>query len=180
MKRYINLLPPEEQRQIALAQMTGSIFRFGLGLVVSLAALAVALLGAQFMFRRELGRVTADLAARTQALHELQTSTLRKDISTFNLDLKNFTTLAAGQQHWSDVLAEFAKLLPADLTLDTLTIDGGSGKVEVAGRGGTRRSVLQLRQNILGSRSFVNVNFPLKNLERANDTPWSYRFNLKK
>lgn len=178
MKRFINLLPPDEQRQIANIATNAQVLRFGLWLMVSFAVLIAALLAARFVLLRQMSSVAADLAAVTETLRTLETSQLRQDLERFNLDLRNFSALSKAQQQWSGVLEDFQKLLPADLTVDSFSLGTGE-KIEVAGRGGTRKSVLQLRQNILQSSSFVNVNFPLKNLERAVDAPWSYRFYVK-
>lgn len=181
MKRYINLLPPEEQKQIALLSKQGLVLRYCGALLISFAAFAAALFGAQFLLAEQLQSVEADLAARTQALHQLETAKVRGEVENFNRDLKNFTIMEKTQDHWSAIFGELAGVLPAGMTIDSIHVvpEGAAIKVAVAGRGGNRAAVLRLRENILLSELFFGVNFPLKNLERPQDTPWTYRFYAK-
>lgn len=179
MKRYINLLPPEEQKQIAASVRGAQLLSFGFLLLLSVAVLAAAIFAYQFWLRQELAAGAAEVRARTQALAELQSSQVQGEIREFNADLKNFSALAKTEGVLlGPVLLDMVRLLPADLTVDRISTSA-EGRIELAGRSGARASVLRLRQNILGSEKFVNVNFPLKNLEKPQDVNWSYRFYVK-
>lgn len=179
MKKSINLLPPAEQKEIKLLEASREVRDFGIWLVVSLAALAALLFVTRIFLSAELASVAGQQAASAAALENLQGGALRQEIELFNKDLANFKKLEEHETSLAPVLREFGRLLPPDLTLDSLNITRADGKVEVSGRGGTRTSVLRLRQLLLDSEYFENVNFPLANLERAGDTPWKYRFYIK-
>lgn len=179
MKKNINLLPPSEQRQIALAATNAEVVRFGAWLVASIAILAVLLLAAMAVLQARL-RVTADAVAgaRTQ-LQELEQSALRDEVDTLNRDLKNYQVLSGFGGGISESLRELGRIIPPDVTLDSVAVDPVAKRVEISGRSGIRTSSLQFRQNILQSEFFYGVNFPLKNLEKASETTWSYRFYFR-
>ena len=179
MKKYINLLPPEEQKQIAAAARGAQVLSFGFLILFSVAALAVVLFAYQFWLAAEFAAGESEVHARSRALSELQNSSVQSEIANFNADLKNFSALARTENAWGPALFEIVRVLPADLTVDKMSMNA-EGRVELSGRASARASVLQLRQNILGSEFFANVNFPLKNLEKARDGAWSYKFYVRK
>jgi len=179
MKRYINLLPPDEQKEITAAVAIARVSSFGFWLLVSVAVLAALLLAAGFTLTAQLRAANETVAASEDELAKFEQSQLREEVGVFNQDLRNFQTLAAGKTEYSEALREFASILPTELTLDRFAILE-DGRVEVMGRGATRTSALRLRQNVLGSPHFEGINFPLKNLEKARDGEWNYRFSVKK
>lgn len=178
MKKFINLLPPEEQRQIQLERANHQIIKFGIWLLASLLAMMAILLTDQLLLSQTLRTSTDQVAVQRQELQRIQGTSIQKEAETLNASLKNFQSLAKQDLKFSPYLIEFAKLLPHDVTIDTFAINRSTRKVEVTGRAGTRDSILELRQNILASEFFENINFPLDNLESARDVSWKYKFYI--
>lgn len=179
MKKNVNLLPPEEQEQIALEQSNFRIIKFGMWWVSSLLLLLVVLLASQFVLSQTAKSTDDQVAAQKLVLAAVERTAVLKQAESVNNTIANFQSLSAQDLRFSPFLIEFAKLLPVDVTIDTLIVSRSTKKVEVSGRAGTRESVLRLRENILGSKYFENVNFPLENLESARDVNWKYKFYLK-
>lgn len=179
MKHYINLLPPVEQQLLKVAETSAQVRDFGVLLGISLVVLSGFLFAAKIFLNEQLESSVAQLATETETLAWLESTSARKAVEALNLDLENFQLLEARAEKWSRVLIELARRLPADMTLDNLTIDRSSLRVEAAGRAGTRTSVLRFRETLLDSEYFANVNFPLSNLERSRNVPWQYRFQIK-
>lgn len=179
MKKFVNLLPPEEQKQLKLQELNRELLSFAFWLGLSFLVFIALLYAGRVFLRSELAATTQQVAAETTALTDLQEAGLPAEVEKFNLNLANFRTLTAKHETLAPVLLELAQLLPPDLTLSSLSLERKSRKVEIAGRAGSRKSVLILRRNLLTSPSFSNVNFPLSNLEKATDLPFSYRFYLK-
>ncbi len=181
MRKFINLLPPEEQKQNRLGELVNHLQEFGLWLVVSLLVLSTVLLAAQIFLRAEAELVAEEVRVKAEDLSKLKQDVLQVEFQNFQELLRNFQILRSAHRAWDDEVLELARLLPPEVTLDKFTInqEAASGKVEVAGRAGTREAVLQLRENLLQSEQFRNVNFPLQNLEKANNTSWKYKFYLK-
>lgn len=185
MKKYINLLPPSEQQAIRLADRQTKIITFGVWLVLSVVALSAGLFAGRMVFQAKLRVSVAEVVSARGELQQLRSSTLLSQVGQLNLDLQNFQILTGSKvlgSAPSEVLMEIGRILPADVTLDSLTLGGnpsGVKEVELAGRAGTRKSVLRLRENLVKSDRFSNVNFPLRNLEKSQDTQWKYKFYIR-
>lgn len=176
MKRLVNLLPPQEQKQIKLQEVQNQLLSFGIWLFLSFLVLAVLLFVGRFFLRTELRLVFDQVAAEARILSEIRKGGLRNEIEAFNHNLENFQLLQEKHENFSKILMELGRILPSDVTIDKLVINRNDKKIEISGRAGTRVSILKLRENILASPYFTNVNFPLANLERPTDVTWRYRF----
>lgn len=179
MKRYINLLPPEQQKNIRLARVNSQVLSFVIWLILSILIFATVLFASFLVLRQRLESLQGEIAEQTKTLEELKETSVRKEVEIFSSNLKNFDVLQKSQDGWSRVLEEIARGLPADMTIDTMSINRADRKVELSGRGGSRNSVLQYRKTLIASANFVNLNFPLANLEKSKDLSWKYRFYVK-
>lgn len=181
-KRYINLLPPEEQKHLQLEALNYTAASFGVWVLLSMICFIALIFTAQIVLNREIDDVNEQIAARHRELQNIKQPAVQKEIETLNRNLANLQTLLPAHQDWSPILVEFARLLPPDLTVDELLVTRADNKIEVSGHGATRESVLQLRLSLLSSPYFKNVNFPLSNLEKARNVAWKYRlyFNPEK
>lgn len=179
MKKYINLLPPDYQRDARLGRLNFQILSFGIWSIASLLIFAAILFASFVVLRQRLSGVEQEIVGESKVLDELKETSVRKEVEAYGQNLKNFETLTKARDNWSAVLVELANDLEKDMTLDTLTVGRLDRKVEVAGHAGSRSSVLKFRQSLIASAHFVNVNFPLANLEKPKDLNWKYRFYVK-
>lgn len=179
MKKNINLLPPSEQKKIKLIRVGEELRDFAIWVTLSLLILGGFLFAAIIFLKEELSSINDQIESQQQILGNIQSTQIRADIDRFNDGLSNFAKISSVSEQWSKALAELASLLPRDMTIDTLDITRSDKKFEIKGRAGNRNSVLKLRQNLLNSEYFAGVNFPLANLEKSRDVPWSYRFYVK-
>ncbi|MDP3993832.1 MAG: hypothetical protein Q8P75_02520 [bacterium] len=175
-KRYINLLPPEEQKHIRLEGLNYAVASFGVRVLLSFVFFIAFIFGAQIILNQEIDDLNEQVAARSRELQNIKQPAVQKEIEALNRNLDNLQALLPSGEDWTPILVEFARLLPADLTVDSILITREDGKIEVAGHGDTRESALKLRDNLLESRYFKDVNFPLSNLEKARNVDWKYRF----
>ncbi|MDP3741455.1 MAG: PilN domain-containing protein [bacterium] len=178
MKRYINLLPPDFQKQVKLEKLQSQVVSFGIWSAVSLLVFATILFASFVVLKQSLIGLAEEVAVQTKVLDEIKETSVRKEVEIYNNNLKNFETLAAARNDWSVVLMEIARTLPKDMTIDSLTINRLDKKVELGGHSRSRDQVLQFRKNLVSSSYFTNVNFPLANLEKPTDLNWKYRFFL--
>lgn len=176
MKRYINLLPPSEQNQLAAERTGARILNFGIFLVLSLVVLSLFLFAGLIILKNRATGIALDLSQGKQELTQLAEQAIGHEVEDINRDIKNFKTLNLQSENYSAAFMELARILPPDLTLDSMAVTRADKKMEISGRGASRVSVLKLRREILASEYFRNVNFPLANLEKATDVKWSYRF----
>lgn len=179
MKRYINLLPPQEQQKIKRFEVNAQVRDFGMWFIASLLIMGVFLFAGQYFLKRELNKTMAKIQTETTVLDNFKDRSIKTEVEDFNQNLGNFTALQKQNTDWSEALRELASILPQDMTIDRLVITRQDRKVEVAGHAGSRDSVLRFREHILESKHFVNINFPLSNLQKNANLPWNYRFYLK-
>ena len=178
-KKRINLLPPEEQKENHLRVTRLLIIRLGVLGIGSILVLTLILFSARLFLTTTLRQTEADIVANNKTLAGFAGAGLENEIATLNETITNFGSLEGAQKKWSPYLMELARLMPADVSLDSIVINRTSRKVELAGKAANRDSVLELRQNILSSAYFENINFPLYNLVTARNVAWKYRFYLK-
>lgn len=179
VKRYINLLPPREQQELKILRVNGQIRDFGIWFGLSLCVAIMLFVAIRFYLKGELANSRERFGAETALLNSLETTEFRKEIELFNAELDDFKILQDSQDEWSGVLIEIAEKIPRNMTLERFSADRETGRVDIGGRAGTRDSVLVFRRALIASDRFINVNFPLSNLEKPRDLDWQYRFYLK-
>jgi len=180
IKKYINLLPPAEQQLVKVEETSGLIKDFGIWLAIALVVLSLFLFATKIFLNERLDDSRQQLATETETLTRLQATEARKEVEMLNADLQNLKVLESQAEKWSAALIELARLLPADMTVDSLSIDRKTLRVEASGHAASRSSVLGLRAGLIESEFFSNVNFPLDNLEKSRNLPWKYRFQLNR
>jgi len=179
MKKAVNLLPPAEQHELRTAATYAQVVSFGGWLVVSLLVLSLFLFLGRIFLEIETQTVSEQVAAEREGLEKYNVKEFRAEVVAFNKNLSNFQALVEENHNWSQVFLEIGRILPSQVTLDGIMIDGADLKVELNGRAASREAALQLRQNLLQSEFFQRVNFPLDNLENSADLEWSYRFYIR-
>lgn len=175
-KQFANLLPPKEQEQLRLKQATSQVLEFGIWSLISLGVCGAILFGGSLVYGIEQQSLTDQLATQSAVLKSFEKQVLEQDVEQLNQDLKNFQILSDQHKNLAPQLVELAQLFPEDVTLDSFLWNRIDGKVKVSGRAGSRESVLSLRTNLLSSKYFRDIDFPLDNLEKANDLNWRYTF----
>lgn len=179
LKKRINLLPPDEQKRNRLLETNFQIIRFGFVVSASLVVLGLCLFVSSLFFANTLDQTQFEIETHNQVLARFQKQGLEKEILVLNETMSNFDTLLKNPTKWSPYLVELAQILPEGMKIESLTMDSVTRKVEVTGKAQVRSSVLQFRRNIIQSRNFENINFPLANIESAANVAWKYRFYLK-
>lgn len=178
-KKFINLLPPEEQSEMRRQRLHNRVLNFGVWVMIVLVAATVGLWTMRFALQGDLDASSVALSAASQELQSLQNTPLREEVLALNRDLSNLDILQNKHQEWSLILRELAGLLPRDVTLDKVSITRNTRKLEIVGHALRRESVLQFRESLINSPYFTNVNFPLANLEKPQDLEWSYRLYFR-
>jgi len=176
MKLYTNLLAKEDQKEIRLEKATAAILNFFIWVVMSLIILAVFLIAGRVYLTSELSRTETRIELQKQVVSQEENLQLKKTLDELNTHLLNLVNLDEHQGQWSEVLISFARLLPNDVAIDSFTGERQTGRIRVSGFAKTRESVLRLRQNLLASGVFVDVNFPLSNLVKPADLSFNYTF----
>ena len=179
MKNYVNLLPEGEQKEIRLEKLTSHLLNFFVWIFLSLVALTLVFLATRFFLRSELKMVSEQIVQQRQVVSKEENQKLKMKLDDFNTDLANYVNLEKNHAVWSDVLVSFAQLVPPDVSIDSLVADRKSRNIKIAGFAKSRESVLKLRDYLLSSDYFEQVNFPLSNLAKPTNLSFHYSFYVK-
>lgn len=179
MKKSPNLLPPLEKTNLVWENYHSQLTKFGVYLIMSL-LVTIAASGVGFFAVKHNLSANEKLLGETQReFEQIQDTGLAEEIADINLNMVNYDTLSSAHVAWSPVLKEFARLVPPDVSITTLSIDRETLKVEITGKAALRESVLELRKSIIDSNYFHKINFPLFNLESPREVRWKYRFYIR-
>lgn len=176
MKNFINLLPKEDQQEIQLEKINTVFLNFFIWVIISLVIVSLLFFGARIYLDSQFEQTIDQIELRRQILSQQENKDLKEKLIEFNTTLNNLVVLNKYQGFWSDVLINFSRLVPSDIAIDSLVADRVSGAIRISGFAGTRESVLKLRENLLDSDYFGNVNFPLSNLVSPTNVEFRYTF----
>lgn len=174
----INLLPKPQQQQVRYGLLSHQVMNFWLWVAGSLVVLVVLVFLASVRIKQELVQTETAIAANREQLASDTNRQLENEVLTLNSDLKKINTLQTQAYHWSQALLELGQLIPLDFVVDILSLDRKTGRVAISGTAGDRANILLFWSAIHKSRHFRDINFPLANLERVRQAPFTFEFNL--
>lgn len=177
-KKAVNLLPPAEQKKNELWKLNTVLLTFGWLVSLSIVVLVILILGVRIFLASQAAQGALKTGEKAAILEGLRAGQATRDARTFEENLKNFQKLIAAGRPFGPPVLELARILPPDVTVDWLEMTR-DGRIEIAGRAGTRESILTFRENIMASPLFRDINFPLKNLEKPRDASFRYSFYVK-
>lgn len=174
--RLANLLPKEQQKDIKLEKASSKLVNLIVWAFLSLVVLLLLSFAAKLYLQSELKRVTDRVELQKQVVSQGENQELKIKLKEFNGHLDNLVTLSDNHAIWSEVVIEFARVIPEDVAIDNFLADRKTGQISITGFAKFRDSVLDLRNNLVASEYFENVNFPLANLVRPEDVNFRYKF----
>lgn len=146
-------------------------------MVLLLAFFALSLIS-EVGIRQAKSSVESKITSYEEELKSAANQKLSEEVLALNNQIATIKSLESQHYYWSNVVEEIGNISPADLQIDILTMDRATGHVEIMGQAGTRTSVLEFWANVKKSNMFKDINFPLSNLERANNGSFTYTFNV--
>lgn len=177
MKR-INLLPKSEQQEFRLQLFSKQLLAFLAWVITSLVIFLGIAIGARVLLEQQVKDVDQQIGLDKQILKTSDNERLKSEVTDLNNQILGIKNLASQHYFWSSALAELAKIFPADMQIDLISLDRSSGQVDVQGTAGRRDSVLKFWSDLHKSEYFTNINFPLPNLNQATNDPFTFTFFL--
>lgn len=178
--KLINLLPKTERREVELQIVTRQVVKF---LIWSACAMAVFLLlafGTMLYLKGEMLSVDRDIAESKKELSSSGTQQLQERVLAVNKQLKIIGSLRDQHYNWTNALSEISRILPDDVQVNSLSVDRKTAEIRLTGTAERRESVIKFWSNVKKSKYFKNINFPLSNLERETNVPFTYTFYANK
>ncbi len=120
-----------------------------------------------------------ELLSTSMTVNQKNTS-LDKEISQLNNELKNINSIQNDFTKWSTVLGNIAAIIPSNIEIKYLNIEKASGHFDLSGRARERADYLKLKDNLEKFPYLQKLETPLTNLlVRQNvDFQFSGQMNL--
>ena len=177
--RLPNLLPPENNTSYRL-YLTSLYLRRLLQLQVVLAAVLLAVLaGQQYYLKQKLVVLNREVLVHKAATADFDIEDLQFAVNRETDRLKGANEILAVRPELSIYIDEVVKLLPAGVTLDSLSVSAVERQMSVQGRAAKRESIVVL-QSRLAQSPLLNVLYdPLSNLTESRDAPFYFILKFK-
>ncbi len=175
----INLLPQQVKKNLRLEELNRHIMFFGEVVFMMLLVLSFLMFSQELFGRwkiRELMRRITAVSALPQAA---ETAQFRKQLRLFKNDIDRMGRIQEQQLRVLGSIADLGALLPPAIQLTALDIDMVSHKIIFSGIAPTRGGLLLLKEKIQKESSrYGDVNFPLANLLRETDIPFTLSLSI--
>lgn len=175
----INLLPKSEQKELRMQVIAEQVFSFWVWTLLSLVVFGVFSYLGQYTLRDQIIQTERTINVRGAILNSGENEKYKNEIETLNNNIKSIKALNKEHYQWSRVLEEIALILPSGITIDSLILQRDSGKIDIIATANDRNSILSFWANVIKSPYFMNINFPLSNLEKSTAAPFMFTFYLK-
>lgn len=155
----INLLPPEEKRQLRAARSNTLLLRYNIFLLGSVAFIGVAV-GITFIYLTST-KAGAEQAIQSNATKVSQYATIEKEADQFRKNLATAKQILAGEVTYSNVILEIAHLLPGGAVLQTLNLDASTFGTETSlvAQVSNYDTAIALKNSFQKSSLFSDVHF---------------------
>lgn len=178
--KLINLLPKNERREVELQVVTRQVIRFLVWTASTVLIFSLLAFGTMLYLKGEMLSVDKQIAQNKKELSSAGTQQLQEKVLTVNKQLKLIGSLKDQHYYWTNALTEISRLLPTDAQINSLYADRKTGEIKLTGTAEKRESVIEFWANVKKSKHFKNINFPLSNLERENNSQFTYTFYANK
>ncbi len=172
----INLLPPEEKRQLRAARTNTLLLRYNIFLVGALAFLALAI-GVTYFYlsstRAGAESVISENRARVADFAEVQSNA---DI--FKANLSTAKQILDNEVTYTKVMLSIAALMPSGTVLDKINLDSQTFGTEttLAARATSYENALKIKEAFETSPLFSNVHF--QSIGSGGQAPYTLTVNL--
>jgi len=177
--RIINLLPKYEKEAYRKLRILSHLREFTLWSFVTYVVVLAILIGTHFYIQKNLFNIDNDIALEKQIIAKADNAAIKSQLDFNNGSVADYNQLAQTNPTWSRVLEGFSNLVPQGVAIKEFSANLADGKIQINGTAQTRDAVLVLRQNIIASSLFQNIDFPLDNLQKPTNTSFHYTFFLK-
>ena len=117
----INLLPPEEKRQLAAARTNTLLLRYSILMVVIVGLLVLEVIGMNFVV--DIGTAQNQAVIKENETKTASYNDVKKQAETFTADLQTAKYILDKQAPYNTLIFTIAASLPSGATIDTLSID---------------------------------------------------------
>lgn len=165
----LNLLSPEKKKKLKEKE---TLFAFRYAAYFCLVFLVINFLlfyGAKLYLDHKLTSLKNEVSQTTLNLPSGQGTALNSTIEQINDNIILIASVQTDYTEWSDYLADFTALVPANISLTQLSLNQESGDIQISGHADLRDDFLKLKSNLDQTKIIADLNSPLSNLIKKDD-----------
>lgn len=117
----INLLPPDQKRQIRAGQSNVLLLRYCI-LSLLLAGLLLAVIGAVYLLMNS-SKETAEITIQDSVSKSQKYQKVKQDAASFTKNLTTAKTILDKEVHYSKIAVKIAQVIPSGIVLESLQLD---------------------------------------------------------
>lgn len=143
-------------------------------LVVAIIILAGVLFFDKMLLSENIKTIQSDINDQESIILHQQGNTLEQSIKELNSQLQTISGIQNGHTNWMSVIFDFAKLVPNNIQISSLTLDKDAKSFDLKGLAKTRESLLQLQSNLESSSQFTKIESPITNITEKDNITFEY------
>ncbi len=160
----LNLLPPEEKKQVS----TQKYYLFIKNELIFLLIISLLLIIISFSSRIILTKHLIQANEEISLVNPIQMKS-RQEIMSYNNKLQELKKIQKEFIPWSNIIWKIFNEIPTGITIDSLVLKQESGNMIIEGLAVTRQDLLNLEKNIKNDPFFISYHLPLKDkLQKKN------------
>lgn len=173
----VNLLPPEEKKNLQLADFSRLLIFLAGWLSVFLAVFILLLVSTYFslfLLLREQNNLIAVRQQDPQTQYLVQTE---KRIERSNQVVKKVQAKQSSMLIWTDLLKEISQLVPTGVYLNTLAYRADDNQISISGWADWRDNLMIFQKSLEISPCFEQIESPLANLIKEKEIDFTFTFS---
>lgn len=174
-----NLLPPQEKKELEIAEISGWIVSFGAWLLVVLIIFALFCLSIYFYLSILLKAQNRLIETEKSRLETQQLSQFEEEIQVANQNIDQIYNLQKNFEFLTPTLEKLAKAAPPGIYLTAFSYKSGTHQIDLSGRADKRDQFLLFQKALEESAWADELNSPISNLVKQTDIDFHLTFKVR-
>ena len=151
-------------------------------IVIFLALTSLLFIATKMFMENRLKVIKNEVEKTRSTMTGSENITLSNDIKNFTTKLNYIDGVQKKYTKWSDLLADFNKLVPTGITLSSLSFDKVTTQVLINGKAVLRDNLVDFENNLKGASFLKELESPISNILKREDIDFNFtaKLNLEK
>lgn len=172
----LNLLPPQQKKEIELANFNRLIVSLGAWLLSILVIFSLLLASAYFCLYIFLKAQNSLIEEKQHDKENQHLTEIEKSIQQANQQIEKVSAKGKDLIIWTPLLEELSKIVPSGIYLKNFSSQTGTYRITISGWANTRDTLLAFEKALKESPCFADIQSPLANLIKQEDISFSFSF----
>jgi Tfp pilus assembly protein PilN len=172
----LNLLPPQQKKEIELTNFNHLIVSLGVWLLSILIVFSLLLANAYFCLCIFLRTQNALIEEKQHDKENQHLTEMEESIKQANRQVNEVFTKGKELIVWTPLLEELAGMVPNGIYLKNFSFQTDTRRITISGWANTRDILLAFQESLEGSPCFTDIQSPLANLIKQENIYFSFNF----